>query len=132
MNETTATETKKFDGWAIVDVLGHQRYAGYVTTENYGQTAFFRVATPAREPRERTVESDEYVQGRGYLTPGSKIAEGGVPASERLIGAGSIYMLTPQTREQVLTLLDEIESRKVLSVTNPDGTPREVPEEMPW
>jgi hypothetical protein len=33
------TEQKQaaFDGWAIVDVMGHQRYVGYVTTEAYRQ-----------------------------------------------------------------------------------------------
>lgn len=32
----TEQQQAKFDGWAIVDVMGHQRYAGYVTTEAYG------------------------------------------------------------------------------------------------
>ena len=42
-------ETKSFEGWAIVDVLGHQRYVGYVTTEAYGAAVLFRVDVPALE-----------------------------------------------------------------------------------
>jgi hypothetical protein len=50
------TPQAKFDGWAIVDVLGHQRYVGYVVTEAYGAAVLFRVDVPALELRERTTK----------------------------------------------------------------------------
>lgn len=41
-------ETKQatFEGWAVLEIFGHQRYAGYVTTQAFGQSVLFRVDVP--------------------------------------------------------------------------------------
>ena len=36
----------KFEGWARVEVMGHQSHTGFVTTEAYGQAVMFRIDTP--------------------------------------------------------------------------------------
>lgn len=119
------TEQRTYEGWAIVDVLGHQRFVGYVTTEYFGQTAFFHVVTPARDPRERVVDGSAYVDFKGMAFPpkGFTVLEDGKPASERFIGSGSIYSLTPTTRERVMEILEEIDSRTVVGLLDVDRKP---------
>jgi hypothetical protein len=64
MSETS----EKFDCWAVVEVMGHQRYAGRVTEQAIGGCAFVRVDVPA-------------VEGRLPYT--------------KLLGQGSIFAITP-------------------------------------
>ena len=61
-----------FDSWAIVEVMGHRRFSGRVTEQSLGGTSFVRVDVPATK---RTA-------------PFTK-----------LLGAGSIYCVTPCTEE---------------------------------
>jgi len=111
----------KYDGWAIVDVLGHQRYVGYVTTEAYGQAVLFRVDVPALEARERVTKAPGYIAGRGYCPAGTTVIEGAVDGYTKLIGSGSIYTLTPCTKEAALLALEAMQARPLMHVTLPPG-----------
>lgn len=67
------TETNpKFAHWAIVEVMGHHTYAGFVTEQTLAGQAFVRVDVPEVE---------------------------GLAAFSKLLGAGSIYAITPVTEE---------------------------------
>jgi hypothetical protein len=119
-------EQAKFNGWAIVDVLGHQRYVGYVTTEAYGQAVLFRIDVPALDERERVTTRPEYgrnahgsYSGATYLPPGSTVKEGAVPGYTKLIGAGSIYAITPCTKEAALAAVEEMQARPLMSASLP-------------
>lgn len=114
----------KFEGWAIVDVLGHQRFFGYVSTEYFGTATFFRVETPKRPPVERVLATEEYVSPYGTCPAGARIVHEGKMGATRLIGADSIYMIAPTAQDRVMEELNESDRCSVLSVTNPDGTPR--------
>lgn len=120
-------QSRSYAGWAIVDVLGHQRFVGYVTTEYFGTTAFFRVLTPERAQRDRVVEQSEWPGGWGTIHNGSTVTESSEPSSERFIGAGSIYQLTPASKTRVMALLDEIDPRTVIAVKDRDGKSIEKP-----
>jgi hypothetical protein len=117
----TETQQSKFDGWAIVDVLGHQRYVGYVTTEAYGQAVLFRIDVPALEARERTMKAPGYISGRGYCPAGTVVQEGAVEGYSKLIGAGSIYAITPCTKEAALKACEETQPRPLMNVALPPG-----------
>jgi hypothetical protein len=111
-----------FDGWAIVDVLGHQRYVGYVTTEAYGAAVLFRVDVPALDERTRvTVRPGYHGASDKYLPAGTTVQEGAVPGYTKLIGAGSIYTLTPCTKEAALAAVEETQARPLMNVTLPPG-----------
>ena len=62
------TEIKSIQEWAIVEVMGHQVYAGYCTEATIAGTAFLRVDIPA---------------------------EDGHPAFTKVIGPSAIFSLTP-------------------------------------
>lgn len=116
----------KFDGWAIVDVLGHQRYVGYVTTEAYGGAVLFRIDVPALEERERTTKRPGYV-GDDYVPAGTLVKEGAVAGYTKLVGAGSIYTITPCTKDAALAAVEEIQRRPLMQVTPPPLDARALP-----
>jgi hypothetical protein len=124
-------QQSKFEGWAVVNVLGHQRYAGHVTTEHFGGTVLFRVVTPAREAKTRNAEENEYLGQHGYSKKGWIVHESEKPEVVRYIGAGSIYSIEPVAQERVLSEIEEIDKR-TFTVTDAEGKPLPDREEMPW
>lgn len=108
----------RFDGWAIVDILGHQRYVGYVTTEAYGQAVLFRIDVPPLDERERVLARPGYAGGN-YVPAGTSVKEGAVQGYTKLVGSGSIYCITPCTKEAALAAVDEMQHRPLLSAALP-------------
>ena len=68
----TLQQPKPFATWALVEVLGHNTFAGFVTEETVAGHAFVRVDVPAVEDR---------------------------PAFSKLIGPSSVYAITPIDEE---------------------------------
>jgi hypothetical protein len=64
--------TEKFEQWAILEIMGHQTYAGRVSNQELGGASFVRIDVP---------EVD------------------GCPAFTKLFGAGSIYCITMVSEE---------------------------------
>jgi hypothetical protein len=71
------TEVAKFEQWCVVEIMGHKRFAGFVSEQSLGGTSFVRVDVP-----EVTTED------------GTKLA-----AFSKIFGAASIYCLSPCTEE---------------------------------
>lgn len=67
----------KFEEWAVVEVMGHKRFAGLVTEHAMGGTSFVRIDVPQIE-----------------LPTGDVL-----PAFTKLFGAASIYCISPCTEE---------------------------------
>lgn len=67
---------EKFEAWALVEVMGHQRYAGKVTEQAIGGCNFVRVDVPDIPP----------VNGEGARAGFTK-----------LLGQSSIFAITPVT-----------------------------------
>jgi hypothetical protein len=65
--------TDKFEQWALLEIMGHQRYAGMVSEQSIGGASFVRVDVPECGPKN--------------------------PAFTKLFGANSIYAITPVTEE---------------------------------
>ena len=61
-----------FEQWCILEIMGHQTYAGMVTEQTLGGSSFVRIDVPECQ---------------------------GIPAFSKLFGAGSIYCITPVTEE---------------------------------
>ncbi len=70
------TDSRAFECWAIVEVMGHRQFAGFVSEQAIGGSSFVRVDVPA-------VDAD-----------GEQL-----PAFTKLLGAGSIYAISPCTEE---------------------------------
>lgn len=74
-------QNTKFDTWAILDMMAHQRLAGRVTEETIGGVSLLRCDIP---------ESD------------------GIPAWTTYITASSLYQFTPVTEEIARMMAEKI------------------------
>jgi hypothetical protein len=77
-----SNDSATLDTWAIVEVMGHRKYAGRVTEQQIAGAGLVRVDVP-----EVTVTK---YGGRETST---------VPAFSKLIGPASIYCITPVSEE---------------------------------
>lgn len=59
----------KFEGWAILELMGHRRLAGYITTQEVAGHAFLRIDVPTDPP------------------------------ATQLYSGGAVYCITPATEE---------------------------------
>lgn len=116
--EQQANGNGNFEGWAILEIFGHQRYAGYVTTQAFGTASMFRLDVPALQARERTTKRPGYVDGT-YAPAGSLVKEGPVQGYTKLFGVAAIYAMTPCTKEAALKAIEEIQPRPLMEVQVP-------------
>lgn len=86
----------QFNGWARVEVMGHQTHIGFVKTEAYGQTVMFRVDVPQLPERQYVLESPEYIDGT-WTPMGATVLRAASEGHSVLIGSGSIYRILPCT-----------------------------------
>ena len=91
-------ELAKFEGFAIVQQMGHKTVAGYVTTVYFGSVAMLHVVQQERTPEELTIERDEWVDGH-YIYAGSKVRISRKRA-EQYVAASSLYAFTPCTESE--------------------------------
>lgn len=91
-----------FEGLALVEIMGHRRAAGHVTTEYIGTAAFFRVVTPEVPPTQYTLERDGWLNG-SYVYAGS-VVRSWRERSEILVGSGSVYAITPIKESDLMTM----------------------------
>jgi hypothetical protein len=66
------TETPKFEAWAILEIMGHVKLAGFVSEQTIAGSAFIRIDVPA---------------------------SGSVEGFTRFFGSSSVYSLSPVTEE---------------------------------
>lgn len=90
-------EQAKFTGWAIVEMMGHQREAGYVTTESYGQAVLFRVDVPEFPERDYVLERPVWAGNGDHFSAGSKVRREAIAARSRLISPAAVYAINPCT-----------------------------------
>lgn len=74
--------SEKFESWGVVEVMGHQRFAGWISEQSIGGASFVRVDVPEVPA----------VAHRGYT-------QDAIPAYTKLFGGASIYAITPCTEE---------------------------------
>jgi hypothetical protein len=91
---------EKFETWAIVEIMGHQRIAGHVTEQTIAGTPLLRVDVP---------EIPAGVDRWG--SPAAAVA-----AFTTFIGGGSIYRLTPCTEQAARAAVGQFREQPVQCV----------------
>lgn len=76
------TDLLKFDQWCLLEIMGHQRFAGRVTEQTLGGASFLRIDIPA-------------------------LADG-QPAFTKLFSASSVYAITPMAEDLVRGVAAEL------------------------
>lgn len=109
-----------FEGWAVVELMGHQREIGYVTTEAYGQAVMFRVDTPELPEREFVLTRPEWTSagdnGRSWTPEGSRVKRDAIQARSRLVAPGSLYAINPCTEEAARTAIERNVDRPLILI----------------
>ena len=78
-------QTPAFEGWAVLELMGHRRLAGYLSEVTIGGGAFIRIDIPGTEP-----EGPEAAYEHPIIT-GIRTTQFYAPAS--------VYCITPTTEE---------------------------------
>ena len=115
------TEQAKFEGWAIVEMMGHQREIGFVTTQAFGQAVMFRIDTPELPEREFVLTTPEYVAD-AWTPSGAKVKRAASPARSRLVSPGALYAINPCTEETARTAIERTSQRPLILISSPART----------
>lgn len=113
------TQNSKFEGWAVVELFGHQKEFGFVTTQYFGTACLLQIDVPELVEREVTLSRPQYVDG-DWTPAGAVIKKSAVPARTRMVGPGAVYSLNPCAEEVVRKMIDE-SSRDIAVVKLPDA-----------
>jgi hypothetical protein len=122
-------EQAKFEGWAIVEQMGHNKYAGFVTTQVFGAARLFRVDVPELPERQFELTLPTYSDGE-YLSAGALVSKAATPAYSKLIGPSSIFAITPCTEELVRETLEHITPRPLIVLERPAASLIQAPPPM--
>jgi hypothetical protein len=114
-----------YEGWAILEIFGHQKYAGFVKTEYFGTACMFRCDVPPLPEREQVTKGGCYVEtdvdSRSWVPPGSKVKKVATIGYTKLFGVGAIYSMTPCDEQAALRAVEEIQPRSLMLVSLPAG-----------
>ena len=110
-----------FEGWARVEVMGHQTHIGFVRTEAYGQAVMFRVDQPEFPAREFTLTKPAYVDGC-WTGVGAKVQRPAIEGCSVLIGAGSIYRMIPCSEQAARIAIEETQRAELKLIELPPVT----------
>ena len=80
------TESPKFESWAILEIMGHVKLAGFVSEQTIAGSAFIRIDVPG---------------------------QGAVDGFTRYFGSGSVYSLSPVTEEIARDVASNLSHRPV-------------------
>src|SRR3954468_10809301 len=92
-----------FEGWAIVEMMGHRKETGFVVTQAFGQAVLFRVDVPELPEREYILESPQYVDGR-FCPIGTKVKRSASPARSCLVAPSSLYAINPCSEQAAMSV----------------------------
>ncbi len=117
-----------FEGFAILEIFGHQKYAGYVKTVYYGTACMFQCDVPPLPESEQISKGGTYVDfndirgnGRQWVPPGSTVKKPATEAYSKLFGIGAIYSMTPCDEKACLAAVAELQPRPLMLVKLPEG-----------
>ena len=104
------TQSSNFEGWAVVELFGHQREVGFVRTQVFGAAVLFRIDTPELKEREYVLERPAYANtdrpNPTWCPAGSKVKRQAVPARTKLVGPSAIYAMTPCTEQTAMMAIE--------------------------
>lgn len=121
-----------FEGWAVIEIMGHQKEIGYVTTEAFGAAVLFRVDTPELPDREYILERSEWSDAGGRLPAGSTVARRAVPAKTAMVGPSSVFRMTPCTEAFAMLAIEQLIPRALILVKLPELKQIEAGAEEVW
>lgn len=117
----------QFEGWAIIELFGHNQEIGYVTTRYFGTACMFQVDTPKLPERDYVLEQPQYINHQ-WMEKGAKVRKTEAAARTRLLGPGSIYALNPCTEEAAMLAIERLSGREIVVLGVPKKEVLELPQ----
>jgi hypothetical protein len=105
----------KLETYAIVEVMGHNRFAGFVQQVPFGGAAMIRVDVP--EVPERDEDYMDWGEDGKAVKKTRKVA--GTPAFTKFLGVSSIFAITPCSKEVALAAVNQFRSAPVTILEMP-------------
>src|SRR5574337_1084077 len=112
-------KVENLDCWAIVDLFGHQKIAGKLTTQTLGAAALIRIDVPEVVIPERTAKEYDYAAGKYKEKAIPAYTKGGYT---RFFGVGAIYSISPVN--------EELARRAVAAIDAEPVKPYEIPQPL--
>ena len=110
MSNDAEVPQSKFEGYAIIEMMGHRKEIGYVSTKAFGPAVLFQVDVPELPEREFVLESPNYAytddEGRRWCPTGTKVKRPAVPARSCLVAPGSLYAINPCSEQAALRAIE--------------------------
>lgn len=121
--------------WAIIEIFGHQKYAGFVQAQAFGTTVMFRLDVPDLPERTRPLELPTWVTiestgARQYAPAGTVIKAPAKQGFSKIFGAAAIYCITPCTEDAARAAIEQMSPRPLMLVKMP-GAQAELAEPVP-
>jgi hypothetical protein len=110
-------QANKFEGWAVVELFGHAKEIGFVTTQYFGTACLFQIDVPELFDREFTLQAPQWIEheGRTILAPeGTKVKRAGSSGRSRLVGPGAVYSMTPCSQEAAKIAIERMQPRPLM------------------
>jgi hypothetical protein len=113
-----------FEGWAIVEMMGHRKEIGFVSTRAFGQAVLFQVDVPELPEREYILESPEYATEIGasnsrWCPMGTKVKRSGSPSRSCLVAPSSLYAINPCSEEAAMLAIERSIHRVLIALEIP-------------
>src|SRR5262245_41143770 len=105
-------EQARFEGWAVIEIMGHQKEIGYVTTQYFGGPALFRVDQPPLDEREIELVRPQWVDHK-HLPAGSRIKKEAMPGKTVFVGPPAVFRITPMSEETAKRAIEEMLPRPI-------------------
>lgn len=125
MSEEVEVKQGNFEGWAIVEMMGHRKEIGYVTTQAFGPSVLFRVDVPELPEREFILTRPEYANNsessdlRQWCPEGTKVKRSASPARSCLVSPNSLYALNPCSEVAARTAIERAIERSLIILELP-------------
>ena len=96
----------------MIELFGHNREAGYVTTQYFGDKAMFQIDVPELPLRDYELKRPQYI-GSTLAPVGTKVQKAAKEGRTRIISPGAVYALNPCSKDLCLAALEELAPREI-------------------
>jgi hypothetical protein len=116
-------QTATYSGWTLLELMGHNREAGYLSTLYFGAVALLQVDVPEIPAREETLTRPQWV-GSQLLPVGTVIAKEAIPGRSFMLNPSAIYRAHPATEEAVRAAIAANQPREIKVISIPQSAQR--------
>jgi hypothetical protein len=117
------TQTATYSGWTLLELMGHNREAGYLTTLYFGAVALLQVDVPEIPAREETLTRPQWTDSQ-LLPVGTVVQKEAIPGRSFMLNPSAIYRAHPATEEAVRAAIAANQPREIKVISIPQSAQR--------